>query len=553
MKKVLAVIAIAAGGIGIYVLTDDGEEPTTTTLPVAPPTPTTSTVEPTPRPTITTGRSTFSAALPDGNTFTVDISPAVDETIVSINAGPIVMDIDGVPVVVGSTQVSLDPYEGTSFSDGVYRTSADGRFVQIEFRAHVLDSLGPDAESVIRNSITAISRNGYPVLHLEEPFRWGDDDQFPAQMGVRFETFEVRRGCGELAVACNETRAVQVIPLDRLVSPAPEWPADAWVNVFSQAPRPESDLAFLPPGPLTPRLWPDVLWAPGYGMIVWGGAERGERPYLTDGAIFDPDTGEWSLLPEAPVRLGQTNRAVWVGDRMIVVSPDGTVAYDPATDTWEEIAPGLEPSGWKHQIAATDDHIWVWTHDLYELNLDSGVWTSLPDPLLPVGAEFWQRAVRVLDGDLVAVGTSGFCDDTSIAIWEDGEWWVLREGAAFCPRQSQSSVDVFLFWAESGAATYFRWIDGGPLTFVSADPHGMGGTEGAAGGLDLGGGRILVPQYGEGAVFETGGWTRIDLPGWGTEWEMVWTGEEVLMWGVPVCCLDDGATVDAWRWTPPSP
>jgi hypothetical protein len=81
----------------------------------------------------------------------------------------------------------------------------------------------------------------------------------------------------------------------------------------------------------------------------------------------------------------------------------------------------------------------------------------------------------------------------------------------------------------------------------------MGGTEGAAGGLDLGGGRILVPQYGEGAVFETGGWTRIDLPGWGTEWEMVWTGEEVLMWGVPVCCLDDGATVDAWRWTPPSP
>ena len=546
-------MAIAAGGIGIYVLTDDGEESTTTTFLAAPATPTTSPVEPTSRPTIAVGRSTFSAALPDGTHFSIDITPAIDETIVSISAGPIVMDIDGAPNVVGTVQMSLEPWEGTSFSDGVYRTSADGRFVQIEFYDHVLDALGPDAETVIRGSITAISRNGFPVLIPDPPFRWGSDDEFANQMGVRFETFEVRRGCGEDAVACNETRAVQVIPLDLLVSPAPGWPEDAWVNIFSPAPRPASDIAYLPPGPLSPRTWPDVLWAEDHGMIVWGGAENGDRPYLNDGAIFDPESGEWRLLPEAPVRLGQTNRAVWAGNRMIVVSPDGTVAFDPAREAWEVVAPGLEPSEWKHHIAATDDHIWVWTHDLYQLELDSGVWTVLPDPPVRRGAEFWQRAVRVLEGDLVVAGTSGFCDDTSLAIREDGEWWVIRGSIDACPRQTQTSGDLLLFWAETGAATYVRWIHEGPHNFVFVDPHGMGGTEGAAGGVDLGDGRILVPQFGEGAIFDSSGWTSVELPGLGTEWDMVWTGEEVLMWGVPGCCIEDGATVDAWRWTPPSP
>ncbi|MCI0424635.1 MAG: hypothetical protein L0Z47_02150 [Actinobacteria bacterium] len=559
MRKVIGLVLVTTGGLVLYLLTDAGEAPNATP-PLAVPT-TASTFHATtstsaivdPGRSIDRGpaRSIIRAALPDGTEFTVDISLVLEEAPISLWAGPIVMDIDGEPSVVGATQLSFTPYEGTTFDDGLYRTSAGGYFLQIDFYDHVLAALGPDAAAVIRDSITGEVRSSYPVVVLEEPFYWGDDDQFALQMEVDFGLFEVRRGCGDQAVACNETRAVQVIPAESARFPAPEWPDDTFVAIHSFAPRPEDDPNYLDPGPLSPRYAADVIWT-GEEMIVWGGADQGVRPFLVDGAILDGDTGAWRLLPESQIRLGRNTRAVWRDDRLIVVSSDAVVAYDPANDSWSELGPGVALGRSPDHIVAAEDSIYVWSNQIHVFDIDSGSWSTLPDPPFPVGGEDWQRAIRSFNGHLLAVGTTGFCDDTSLAYWSEGEWWIVRAEVEACPRQTATSGDLLLFWSEN-FATYVRWVEGGPLNSVIVDSHGMGGTEGAAGGLDFGDGRILIPQYGEGAIFDRSGWTRVELPGWGTEWDMVWTGEEVLMWGVPLCCIEDGATVDAWKWTPPPP
>lgn len=69
------------------------------------------------------------------------------------------------------------------------------------------------------------------------------------------------------------------------------------------------------------------------------------------------------------------------------------------------------------------------------------------------------------------------------------------------------------------------------------------------------GDRILVPQYPTGAIFDpaTSAWTLVDLPGHGHDADMVWTGEEILMWGATCCygATDPTFRIDAWRWTPP--
>lgn len=162
-------------------------------------------------------------ALPDGTVFFVEIRPAVDDRPVGVS-GMIVLDIHGVPNAVGPMQISFDSWWDTSLEDGLYRTSAGGHLVQIEFYDHVFEALGPDAEETIRSSIRGSMRRGYPALEVDPPFRWATDDELPTQMGVQFRTFEVRRGCSDLAAACSRDRTLQVIPLEQLYFPAPPWP-----------------------------------------------------------------------------------------------------------------------------------------------------------------------------------------------------------------------------------------------------------------------------------------------------------------------------------------
>ena len=80
----------------------------------------------------------------------------------------------------------------------------------------------------------------------------------------------------------------------------------------------------------------------------------------------------------------------------------------------------------------------------------------------------------------------------------------------------------------------------------------LSGAEGPSGPIEVGSG-ILVPQWGESAWLPgvDSSWVSLDMPGQGVDHHMIWTGDEVLMWGA-TCCYGSSNTqftVDAWRWT----
>jgi hypothetical protein len=150
------------------------------------------------------------ASLPNGTEFLVTIAPRMADDWLE-STGSIVMDIDGLPASVGGVTFRNEPNTEYSYEEGRYRIPAAGYLVEIAFQEHVLRALGPDAEDIIRSSIRGSSEFGFPVLHVDEPFRWGSDDQSPTEMSTRFSTFEVRRGCSDLAVVCSPEGDLQVI------------------------------------------------------------------------------------------------------------------------------------------------------------------------------------------------------------------------------------------------------------------------------------------------------------------------------------------------------
>lgn len=108
---------------------------------------------------------------------------------------------------------------------------------------------------------------------------------------------------------------------------------------------------------MTPGIWRDLssvlafqgrtghvgVWT-GEKFLVWGG-RAGETP-LGDGAAYDVETDQWTLLPAmgAPsARAGHL--AVWTGREMLVFGGQTTAgvtgtgsAFDPSTQTWRALS-----------------------------------------------------------------------------------------------------------------------------------------------------------------------------------------------------------------------
>jgi hypothetical protein len=104
----------------------------------------------------------------------------------------------------------------------------------------------------------------------------------------------------------------------------------------------------LPKAPIGGRVGAGVIWT-GSEMIVWGGTDRGERPGLTDGAAYNPQTRTWRKLRPAPAGMrGIVESAVWTGKEAFFWTADWTngdegvaaALYDPRTDTWRSLRRG---------------------------------------------------------------------------------------------------------------------------------------------------------------------------------------------------------------------
>lgn len=545
-----AAVAVLGLVVAVLVLTAPPEpEPTPgppAPEPPAPEPPTPELEDPTPDTPVTTllprvevpDVSRVLGILPDGTRYSIRIDPGIRDKVSDVTLG-IVIDMNGGARPVGEVDVRFSPSVAPGFRYGLHRMSAGDIAVTIRFGEDVLEHLGQRADQVITSSIRLDTTRGLPVLELDPPFRWPVGSEPSAPMEVRYESFVVRAGCEELAVACSQTGAVQVIPTD----PA-SWP-DSVVTITADAPRPTWHPSFVEPGPLTPRMSHDVIWT-GAEMIVWGGI--GEGSELIDGAAFDPGNNLWRVLAPAPLSVEQVTRAVWTGDVMVVVAEEATLTYDPRARDWSVLAEGRSVEQTAPPPVWDGEHVYLWSRGIERLEPVRGDWTSLPDPPIEANPNPLFRSLHAAGRLLFAVSAPDPCGGPrSLAAWDGSTWTPLptpnldgqfRDCSP--PRHTGVLQDALMVWNASNGTALLYDVDGARWVEAHGFPFGM--RDLTAGGLTAGDG-ILVAEAGRGALYDhrTGSWRNVVLPGWGTAAEMVWTGEEFLAWGLG----------DAWRWRPP--
>jgi hypothetical protein len=499
---------------------------------------------------------TYRGYLPNGTDFRV-VAPGSREETMTLVLGVFSFQSEGGPIPVGEIRYARvgDPV-GNAYDSGILELSAGEWLVDILFNDDVLDALGGEAlaEPVVTRGIELEEIEGWPVIRLASPFTWGFVGAVPP--AVRFESFAIEPGCTEIAVACTDNRAVQVVALADIGPGSPGMSQERRDNTFveTSAARSAFDPNYLNPGPLDPRLSADLVWT-GEEMIVWGGKQaRDGLTTLVDGAAFNPETDEWRMIASFPLQGPQATRAVWADAEMIVVSPDGTFGYDPESDSWRTIGNGVVPSEWHDRMLYSEGKVYVWARSslIHELSLETGEWRLIDGPEMPMEASPYSGVLRWPNVFLVAVTLDGSgCTGKNYWKWMGQTWAPLPDATlateefsdCSMANQTASVSNDLVVWDDDThpAAIYSTYRD----EWRELPPIPLGGTEGASGPVPMGTDHFLVPRWGEAAIFDatTEQWTRVILPGQGTDAEMIWTGEEILAWGI-------WETFDAWRWTP---
>lgn len=290
--------------------------------------------------------------------------------------------------------------------------------------------------------------------------------------------------------------------------------------------------AVLPKAPIGPRTGHTAVWT-GREMVIWGGTADFETDPFINGAAYDPAARAWRKLPDAPLSPRFDARAYWTGTEMLVFggnSVDGDVLADgatwsPATNTWRAIP--ASPLGARDGsvIAWAGDRLVVWsgntvappgaTEDFQpELKADGAAyvpagnrWVPVAAPPIPprTGAQWAWTGSR-----LIVTGGEGEPDSRT-------------DGAAFDP--------VSGTWAA-----------------IAARPQGAScGGEIACTGLWTGTG-VLFPASAQAYDPAADRWSAL-APAPGDKAPApgepsVWTGRQVLAWGVPGG-EDDGSVSDA--------
>jgi hypothetical protein len=536
----------------------------TTTLDVLPPpdlpgAPSSSMTTTTESPPVTDDPSpyTYWGYLPNGAHFMASVPGPRAEPMTLIQ-GVFFFHSDGAQTPVGEvryTRVAEPP--DTNYDSGILQLGNSEWLVEVLFDTAVLEALGgvDSAEAVAMKTIELDVEQGWPVVRLSGPFTWGNTGA--TLPSVRFESFMIGAGCSGVMVACADTRAVHLSSLSDVIAGAAGMSQEQRLHTWleTSTPRHVLDPNYLNPGPLDPRLSADLIWT-GEEMIIWGGKQaRDGLTTLVDGAAFNPDTDEWRPIAPFPLQGPQATRAVWGDGEMIVVSHNGTFGYDPESDSWRTIANGVVPSEWHDRMVYSDGklYMWVGAQQIHELTINTGQWRIL-EPPGPISAsrDSYFSVLRIFDDGVIAITLDGgVCWGRHF--WQlDGNAWdplpdfsLETDSYADCATANQSASvgNSLVIWeAESHPSAIYsastnEWRDLSPIP--------LGGTEGASGPVPMGGDHFLVPRWGEAAIFDatTEEWTRVLLPGQGTDAEMIWTGEEILAWGI-------WETFDAWRWTP---
>jgi hypothetical protein len=289
----------------------------------------------------------------------------------------------------------------------------------------------------------------------------------------------------------------------------------------------------LPTAPISGRAGAAAVWA-GDRLVVWGGFGAADEA-LADGAEYLPDQDAWVELPPAPIPGRGDATAVWTGDEVLIVDGaeragrpgqvsglrrDGA-AYDPEAGQWRVLPPipdgvwqlrdrGLGPIRERFAGAWAGDHLFVWGRDVALYDPGGDAWVRVTAPLTAMWLGGGVTAVRVGD-TAVVIGLARRGDPETF-------------GITYSPASGA-------FGAVPGLS---RAVMTGPRQVA------------AAGDLVA----LLAVDPASAAVWRPGttGWRSIptDLVR-GPEAAVVWTGEELLVWGGSD---GSGPRTDGIAWTP---
>ncbi|AXV09520.1 hypothetical protein DVS28_a4863 [Euzebya pacifica] len=191
--------------------------------------------------------------------------------------------------------------------------------------------------------------------------------------------------------------------------------------------------------PIGSRSGHTAVWT-GREMIVFEGAPVGQFAAVVsqdvDGAAYDPATDTWREIARAPVNPRSGHVALWTGEEMLVFGGSRTFetnvqagAYDPDTDTWRLTAPAPLPRGFGLIAGVwTGEEAVFWTgrgpEDVAAYDPATDTWRLLPPS--PVGmrsvAATWTGREMILLG----VPEAGSEDIGGMALdMEEERWTVL--------------------------------------------------------------------------------------------------------------------------------
>jgi hypothetical protein len=189
----------------------------------------------------------------------------------------------------------------------------------------------------------------------------------------------------------------------------------------AQALPPSIGWELLPASPLTARTSALGVWTGDEVLVIGGEPEAWCPPNaecippdflpLADGAVFDPVTGSWRMITEAPFPFSNNASAVVVGDAVYVLvheiprpgASGGFLRYLVSEDRWERL-PSPSPAADRYHLVGTSASVAAFPHsdeagETPDLLFDpaTGSWHQLPsDPLSPS----FDRSMVSIDGDL---------------------------------------------------------------------------------------------------------------------------------------------------------
>jgi len=214
----------------------------------------------------------------------------------------------------------------------------------------------------------------------------------------------------------------------------------------------------LPPAPLSTRMPVAVVWT-GTEVLVWGSDDRPAASEHREGAAYDPKLGTWRLLPHAPIGLNEAH-GLWTGQELVVFGAllDGNnwsdtryaqgIAYDPEANSWRRL-PEYPLSPQASTVAWTGKEVIAWDYDMkggaYDPARDS--WRKLPDVPLRF-SECYPESARL--GEVVL---AWFCGQGAEFQASTSRWRRIAPAPAeiFGRPVSAGEVVVFAGAAEDGS------------------------------------------------------------------------------------------------------